>query len=116
MEARKKIDILRDVIIYPSPFKVTVNKENLRKAVETLKDGDEVIGMAERSGFYQAEFSMNEEEQYYHHWAFVVRNQRDETDDEYYERLKKHEQNLKQIEEKEKLEYLRLKAKFEGEI
>lgn len=43
----------------------------------------------------------------------IVHRRRLETDDEYFKRMKYEEETRKRIEEKEKLEYLRLKAKFE---
>jgi hypothetical protein len=43
----------------------------------------------------------------------VIRRQREETDDEYLLRLKGVEKILRQENEKEYLEYLRLKAKYE---
>ena len=40
-------------------------------------------------------------------------SERPETDDEYFKRMKEEAQRNKDIEERERLEYLRLKAKFE---
>ena len=43
----------------------------------------------------------------------TVIRQRPETDDEYFQRMKEEEDRVRIKEEGEKLEYLRLKAKFE---
>jgi hypothetical protein len=47
--------------------------------------------------------------------VMVVSRSVEETDDEYFKRMKRNEDNKKAIEQKEKLEYLRLKAKYEND-
>lgn len=46
--------------------------------------------------------------------VITITRREEESDQDYFERMKKEEQYKKQVEEKERLEYLRLKAKFES--
>ena len=114
MEQRKEIEVVKDVIIDNTSFESKrVNKEKLLKTINTLSDTDEILGIAERSGWHEPGFgSMDGEPVFYCHFAVVIRNYRLETDEEYFRRMKELEETNKQFNERERLEYLRLKAKF----
>lgn len=59
---------------------------------------------------------MDNEERTWYWPIIVVQRKVEETDDEYFNRIKSEERIKKEFEQKERLEYLRLKAKFEPEV
>lgn len=111
MEARKIIEELVDIRIdFENQFSDKITFGNIKKA-KGISDSDEVFGVTVRSGF--APSWGGEQDDYYRYPVIIVKNKRPETDDEYFTRLKKEEADKKVQEERDRLEYLRLKAKFE---
>ena len=74
---------------------------------------DDVIGLAVRTEKYTP-YGFNDDERERTFVVVRVNRKRKETDEEYFARQKKEAKEKADFEEKEKLEYLRLKAKFEG--
>jgi hypothetical protein len=66
------------------------------------------------SGFMNLDYDEQNPKKYYVPCVVVIRP-RPETDEEYFKRMKEEEVVENQINEREKLEYLRLKAKFENQ-
>lgn len=111
MEQRKIIQERVEIRFeYENSFNNKITFGNIKKAVG-ISDDDEVIEITEKSGWGP---TWGGDEQYYRYPVIVVNRPRPETDDEYFARLKKQENINKQKEESERLEYLRLKAKFEA--
>jgi len=65
------------------------------------------------SGFMKLDFDPDHPKIFYTPSIIVIRP-RPENDEEYEARMKRDEENRKTTEERERLEYLRLKAKFEN--
>lgn len=93
---------------------------NLKRDIHKIEDNDEIISIKQIKGSRVPLGSVNGEEEPYSYWVVLVKRWRNETSDEYYQRMKKEVyfkiqkiEKEKQEEEMEKLEYLRLKAKYE---
>lgn len=118
MENRKQIEVIKQVVIEGSgnhPFIIT--KDGLQKTLDNISDTDKITCVKEISEWRDAPMGyMGDDNQVWvHYWVLVVKNYRPETDDEYFKRNQNEQTHQNQIAEKEKLEYLRLKAKFENQ-
>lgn len=116
---RKKIPYGRKIRIPNTDYGRTndtkVFKENLLKAMEELKEGDEILSIEVDEGYDEPGFgSMSDEKRHWQHMVLFVKNFRDETDEEYLKRCQETERKAKQDAEAERLLYLRLKAKYEN--
>jgi len=114
MNERKTIVELLDIRFdFESNHNYRITFDAIKKTQGILPD-DEILSIAVRSGFEPPMFGNDPDETiHYCYPVFVVKRARPETDDEYLARMKKEELARKIQEEKDKLEYLRLKAIFE---
>lgn len=119
MEQRKWVQRDRTIPVHETMFEYSkkVTKARLIATLKQVEEDEEIIDIDEVSGFQEAGFgSMDDEPRYYHFWQITVRKYTPESDDEYLSR-KKTEQNYHALnEQRERLEYLRLKAKFETDL
>lgn len=93
-----------------------VTKEKLIKTLQKVEEEEEILEIKEVSGWFEPSgFGMYEpgEKIYQRYWELTLRKHTPETDEEYEHRMNFEEQIRRNNEENEKLEYLRLKAKFE---
>jgi hypothetical protein len=111
MNQRKTIDEKIDIQIKPATdYRESILVSELL-ATKDILPTDTVIGI----GYVEKEersFGMDEPKTFYTPILRVIRK-RPETDEEYSKRMEQEAKTLKDVEEREKLEYLRLKAKFE---
>jgi hypothetical protein len=116
MESRQTIDEQIYIHILPgNDYKKEVMGSDFKK-VEGILDTDRVIGFGWKTWQDRHFMSMDDEgEKTFYAPCIIVLRKRPETDDEYFKRMKEDEQRKKDINERERLEYLRLKAKFENE-
>lgn len=114
MEQRKIIEERIYVQILPgSEYKQDVSPKQLFET-KGLLDTDRVIAFDWKE-WDDVPFGSNDgEPKTYYSPCVVVLRKRPETDDEYFKRMKEETQRKKDVEERERLEYLRLKAKFES--
>jgi len=114
MEQRKIIEERIYIQILPgSDYKQDVSPKQLFET-KGLLDTDRVIALDWKKWDTVPFGSYDGESVTYYSPCVVVLRKRPETDDEYFKRMKEETQRNKDIEERERLEYLRLKAKFES--
>lgn len=114
MEQRRQVQRDRVIPIHQTMFGSKVTKERIITTLREVEDGEEIIDLGEVSGFREAGFrSMSDDPVHYQHWQITVRKYTPETDEEYLKRKKTEESYKSTAEERDKLEYLRLKAKYE---
>ncbi len=119
MEHRKTIEERIYVQILPgTDYKIDVFPKDLL-ATKGLLDTDKIVAFDwkkwESKGGFGSYSEEDEGTKTYYSPCVVVLRKRQETDDEYFKRMKEETQRNKDVEERERLEYLRLKAKFEQE-
>ena len=115
MEQRKTVEEKIYIQILPgNDYKEEVTGSDFKK-VEGILDTDRVIGFEWKTWQDRQFMSMDDEEKTFYAPCVTVLRKRPETDDEYFKRMKEETQHKKNIDERERLEYLRLKAKFENE-
>lgn len=114
MNERKKIPVERDIRLEEVPFTTKVLRQHLIDAAKQMTDEEEVYGWARRRGTTPVwGGDQNEPEQYYNYPVLIVVSYRDETDEEYFNRIKEEEFLKKAREDSDRTLYLKLKAKFE---
>lgn len=117
MEQRKIIDErIRVQIDFPKDYKESfVCTWEKLQSLQNILPSDKVIGL----GFFEEKkgggFGISEEEaqETVYVPCLVIIRPRPETDEEYLKRMRDKEEFISYQEEKERLEFLRLKAKFE---
>lgn len=116
MDSRKQVEVIRNLYIYDTSDNEKITREKLMKTIPDIKDNEEVIDLKKLSGFRESGWGMDRDSEPVHfcHCVLVLKSYRLETDDEYFARQKREKEFKHNSEEREKLEYLRLKAKFES--
>jgi hypothetical protein len=110
MDNRRIIDEKLELRIKPGKsYKEDITFNDLCKTLGAFPT-DRVLGFTYRE---TKGVGFNEDHTYYYPALIVIRR-RSETDEEYLIRQREEEQRNKETFEREKLEYLRLKAKFEN--
>lgn len=112
---RKKIPIYRKIHINPKPFSTEITKSEIIEALKDVKDGEIYVSLQYESGFSEdLSFGYNKDgDDWFQSWILIVKSEREETDDECEKRFIKEEEEKMKIYEKEKILYLKLKAKYE---
>lgn len=119
MDLRRIVDeiIPLPVPIHADTYKVDWTWADLKKT-HGLKDDDVIVDIRwkkqKESGFMSMKMEDELRELYFLY--IDVKRKRPETDEEYSKRQSEQVKRQKEIDEREKLEYLRLKAKFEGQV
>lgn len=111
---RQNVERKRDILIHCEQWSLKIRKKDLIDAANQMKDGEHAIGIVERSGTSVPFGSMDGEEVYWRNDYLVVGWTEPENDAEFFKRVKEDEDRKKLAEEREKTEYLRLKAKYDG--
>lgn len=113
MIPRKKIEYEIDIAIKQNQdFKCDITWGDFLNSIALLPT-DKIVQFKWKEDTYIPPFSMDDQEITNYTFCVVVSRTREETDEEYFNRLKKEEQQKAEFEKKERLEYLRLKAKFD---
>lgn len=117
MDARRTID---EVLTFQIPidsvktYKTDIFWKDILN-IKGLQETDKIIDLhwkeEKESGF--GSLAYEDELETYMIPEISISRKRQETDEEYLKRNREEADRIKRIEEKEKLEYLRLKAKFE---
>ncbi len=115
METRIEIPVDREIVIEGAPFDdKKITKAKMIQAVNSIEDDEQVMGMESRSGYSPTWGGGQDDEGiYYCYMVLIARKYRPETDQEYFDRMKNSENIKKSIKEKQRIEFLRLKAIFE---
>lgn len=115
MEQRKTVEEKIYIQILPGKdYKEEVKGSDFKK-VQDILDTDRIIGFEWKIWEEKPFMSMEDEMKTFYAPCIIVLRKRPETDEEYFKRMKEDEQHKKDVDERERLEYLRLKAKFENE-
>jgi len=113
MEPRRTVeDTLEFAIKHNEGYKCDITWGDFLECKVLLKT-DRVLNFTWREETSAVPFSCDDTERTYYTFYIIVARKRPETDDEYFKRVKIEEDRKKEFEERERLEYLRLKAKFE---
>lgn len=119
---KQEIDVFEfisiDSIVDTSHQFVLRGRDFKKLDLSEIKDSDEIIGLGYKIGETKEPFhnlDQDWEPEKYYVPGLLIRTRREETDDEYFNRVKRYEENKVKNNEKEKLEYLRLKAKYEAQ-
>lgn len=109
---RKKIPVTRELLIaFPDQI---ADAKRIAEVIKEMKEDEFIVGFQHIQKHEPAPFA-NEpgETVWVDRQIFYVRSYRDETDDEYLARKKEEERIKTEQLEREKIQYLNLKAKFE---
>jgi len=109
---RKNVERRRDIVITKEQWTDKIRANAIVEATRNMAHDEYIIGIEDRSGRYVPFGSMDGEEVYYHHKVLVVAKMEPENDEEFEKRVKEEENQKRRAIEKEKTEYLRLKAKY----
>lgn len=111
---RNKIPVDREIFICSPTQYETPTSDNVIRACKQMAKGEIVIGIRHIQEHREPGFgSMTEEPVWVNIYVLQVRKMRDETDEEYLIRRKNEERLAIEQLERDKLQYLNLKAKFE---
>lgn len=111
---RKEIAVGRDIQIEEGQYAKGVTADQLIVAAKQMKEGEYVSEFTRRKGFHDVWGAGQDEPQGYHDYPVIVAvSFRPETDEEYFYRMQKEEEIKNDAEDKDRREYLRLKAKYE---
>lgn len=109
---RQKVPERRDIRLSGDYKKPT--KEDIVKAIPEMSEDEYLVGFTERTGYHERWGGDRDDADIpYQYYCFVVEKMRDETDEEFLKRMNKDEKAKQELEERDKIQYLRLKAKFE---
>jgi len=119
-QPRKKVPVHRKILVVNNSHQThKVDKEALIKAANEMKEGEEVVSLFRDHGYREAQgwgMGMDKDTQVWvDNILLEVQSYRDETDDEYFQRIQNEERTKKIQDERDKLLYLTLKAKYEIE-
>lgn len=114
---RKQVQVDREVAIEDTMFQDNrVTAEKIRKTLLNIRADETIISFDNIRGTHEVWGGDERDEPAYHnYWAFTCRSWRPETDDEFFERQKRENNEKKIFDERERTQYLKLKAKFEPE-
>lgn len=112
-ELRQKIPVDRDIPVQEEQYAKGVTREQIIAAAKQMKDDEFVKQFVRRTGNHVPFGSMDDTPVWYDYAVIVATSYRDETDAEYLARMNEQERYKRETEDKERREFLRLKAKFE---
>jgi hypothetical protein len=119
MKPRNKVPVDRRLLVADHhQYTQRITKAVILKALEKMRDDEETFDLITESGFEESHgWGMGMEDDnkvWFKRTTLTVRSYREETDEEYLKRMKDDERREGEMKERERLEYLRLKAKFES--
>lgn len=114
MNSRRRVQEFKHILIHPVALDYPTVEE-VRKALAEVDPQYLVVQVAKRTVKSEIGWGYDQEdvERTQTNWYITCSYYREETDEEFLDRLRQEEQVLKIKEEKDKLTYLTLKAKYE---